>query len=259
MQSRMANLQVSLRDGKRLLGLFTRAGTPEVAETLAASSLDFVVLDVEHGSLGRKEISHTILVSSLKDLPVIVRLPDATRAGIQHALTVGAGGVIVPHVSSGREAEAIVAFARSAAIERAYAGAGRETDFRRRSWTDYEVDVRQRFLVIAQIDEQAGVRAAGEIAGIAGLDAVFMGSLSIALSLGTPRVSDRIVQDALAQICQSCTGAGRRIGMHLQDSGSEPLWSERGVSLYVIGNDFGLILDGVEKAVSSFSTQAQKI
>lgn len=253
MRSRIADLGFALREGRRILGLFTRIGTPEIAETLAASSLDFIVLDVEHGSLGRKEISHTVLVATRKDLPVIIRLPDDTPAGIQHAIAVGASGIIVPHISCAKQAEALVSFARSVAVERAYAGVARGSDYRRRSWADFDAYIKEHFLVIAQIDEQSGFRRAEEIAAMPGLDAVFIGTLSLALSLGTSCVSDPIVLDALTRICQSCISAGRGIGMHLQDAGAASLWSERGVSMYVVGNDLGLILDGVEHAVSRFS------
>ncbi len=251
MPSRLGTLRSSLLEGRRLLGLFSRLKDPHAVETLGASRLDFLVLDVEHGSLGRDDIDQIVFAGLSGDLPVWVRVPDAAPAGIQHAISVGASGVIVPHITSAAEAQAVANFARTSAVERAYAGMGRLSEHRDRPWSEFQAHLREHLVVIAQIDEPAGVAAADGIAKAAGIDAVFMGTLSIALALGSDQA--RAVDEAMARICDACRAAGRRVGMHLRDHQAQPTWSRRGVNFYVVGNDRSLLLDGAEQALARFS------
>lgn len=254
MPSRIETLRASLLAGKRLIGLFTRLSDSEAVAALAASRLDFVVLDVEHGSLSRQDIDRVVAAGLARDLPVVVRLPDATPAAMHHAIAVGAAGIIVSHITSAEEAEAVATFARTAALERAFAGMSRPTDYRRTPWPEFRTVSQKRLVVIAQIDELAGMNAADRIAAVQGIDAIFMGSLSLALALGASQPSERVVEQALVRICAACQSIDKRIGMHLQDPKTEASWSNRGVNLYVAGNDLSLLLDGAERAVARFHT-----
>jgi 2-keto-3-deoxy-L-rhamnonate aldolase RhmA len=245
----------SLLAGTELFGLFTRLGDPEAVEALAASALDFVILDVEHGSLGRPEINRMAAAARAGDLPLLVRVTGGNEAEIHHALAVGATGVVVPHVRSGQEASAIADFTRTAAFERTYAGMGRSTDFRRTGWGSWEQAAGDEFVLVAQIDDAAGAGAAQDIAGAEGIDAVFVGSLSLALSLERAAAA-AAPEQVIAGICASCVAAQRRIGVHVLDTAARRRWSAQGASLFVVGNDLNLLRQGADRAVALMREEA---
>lgn len=249
---RQRSLKHRLAQGEPLFGMFTRLADPDAVEALAASALDFVVLDAEHGALDRADIHRIVGSAAARDLPVLVRVPAAAPADIHHALAAGAAGVIVPHIASAADARAVVDFVRSAAPQRAYAGMGRAADYRRPGWRDFQQAVHTQFLTVAQIDDAAGLDAAEEIARVPHLDAVFVGALSLALSLDQPDVAAPVVQQAIARICTACTDAGRRIGMHVLSAAARASWTDRGVNLFVIGNDLNLLRQGADAAVQAF-------
>lgn len=240
----------SLLAGTEVFGLFTRLADPEAVEALAASALDFVILDVEHGSLGRPELNRIAAAARAADLPLLVRVTGANEAEIHHALAVGATGVVVPHVRSGQEARAIADFARTAALERAYAGMGRSTDFRRTAWGSWQQATGDEFVLVAQIDDAAGADAAQDIARVEGIDAVFVGGLSLALSLGRTAAAAAAPDQVIAGICASCVEAQRRIGVHVLDAAGRQRWSAQGASLFVVGNDLNLLRQGADQAVA---------
>src|SRR3954467_15330056 len=106
---RVNSFRRQLLQAQPLFGLFTRLADPEAVEALAASALDFVVLDVEHGSLGRDAIARIAATARANDLPLLVRLASAVPADIHHGIAVGATGIIVAHVVSAAEAQALAA------------------------------------------------------------------------------------------------------------------------------------------------------
>ncbi len=265
---RLTSLKRRLLQNVPVFGMFTRLADPEAVEALAASALDFVVLDVEHGSLDRGDINRIVAAASARDLPVIVRVPGAVPSDIHHALAVGAAGIVVPHVGSGAEARAVADFVRSDALQRAYAGMGRAADYRRPGWQAFRQAMHDRFVVVAQIDDAAGAAAADEIAQVPGLDVVFVGSLSLALSLdeadpaspadldpaslANPGPASPAVDQTIAGICQACARADRRIGIHVLDAAARQRWADRGVNFFVIGNDLNLLRQGADAAVGAF-------
>ncbi len=250
--NRKATLRQRLLQNQTLAGLFTRLSDPEAVEALAASRLDFVVLDHEHSSLGRADISRIIAAAQARDLPVLVRVPGMSEPDIHHALAVGAAGVIVPHIASADDAARAAGFARGPALERAYAGMGRAADYRRAGWQAFRQQAHEQQLVIAQIDEAQGARAAADIARVPGVDAVFVGSLSLALALGAADPQAPEVDQAIQAICRACAEAGRRVGVHAMDAASREAWSARGVKLFVIGNDLNLLRQGADEALRRF-------
>jgi 2-keto-3-deoxy-L-rhamnonate aldolase RhmA len=256
---RIPSFRRELLAGKPLFGLFTRLADTEAVEALGASALDFVVLDVEHASLGRDGISRVAATARACDLPLVVRLAAPVHADIHHAIAVGAAGLIVSHVASGEQARRIAEFARGAALERAYAGMGRAADFRRPSWTRFRAELADRFAVIAQIDDAAGLGKAGEIAAANGIDALFAGSLSLALSCGSDPADAGFSQRVMVELCAACRPAGRRLGMHAVSPADFATWSAQGVNLFVVGNDLNLLRLGADGAVAALRGGGQAL
>ncbi len=249
--SRIETLRPTLLAGGRLVGLFTRLADPDVVDTLAAARLDFAVLDVEHGSLDRQDVGRIMASARTRDLPTIVRVAGDTPCFIQHAMTAGASGVIVPHIVSPDQAARVVAFVRGSAMERAYAGMGRPSDLRRREWKTVEAELLRQFVLILQIDEIEGLAHAAAIAQTAGADAIFMGSLSLALAL-EKHPQSRSVDAAMQEICRVCAAADRRVGMHQKGGVQATAWAGRGVNFFVAGNDYSLLFECAQRAHAAF-------
>ncbi len=52
-----AAFKASLRDGKPKMGLFLNAHSPTVAEQLACSGYDWLLVDTQHGPMNRESLS----------------------------------------------------------------------------------------------------------------------------------------------------------------------------------------------------------
>lgn len=242
--SRTRTLRRRVVDGERVRGLFVRIADSAAAEALALTDLDFIVLDVENSALHRAQVDSLLAVARANDLPVLVRLPAGQLGDILHAMMAGAAGVIASHLMTATEARAVVDFCRSAGVAKSYAGMARGTRCRTVPWTEFKHAMADEFLVIVQIDNAQGVAQAEPIAGAPGLDAVFVGRLTLALELEPDDTGDVAVHAAIRRMSSACRAAGIHLGMPAGQNSADPAASL--ASILVVGNDLNALRLGVE-------------
>src|SRR3954466_5164592 len=102
-----------LREGKTKLGLFLNSHSPTVAEQLAHSGYDWLLVDTQHGPMGHERLSGMLAGIANGGAEAIVRVGGyADRPGIQQSLDMGADGVLVPYINSAEEARQAVSCCR---------------------------------------------------------------------------------------------------------------------------------------------------
>ena len=253
--SRTRQLRRRIAGAERVLGLFMRIADTVAVEALALSDVDFVVLDAENSALGRPQIDALLAVALACDMPVLVRLPAAQLGDIQHAMMAGAAGVVVSHLSSADQLRDTLAFCRHAGVAKAHAGMGRGTRGRTVPWAEFSRAMADSFIVIAQVDSAATLAQAGPIASAAGLDAVFVGTWTLALDLGAKGSDDQPVQQAIHTIASACKSAGIQLGMHLPPGTAGP---HAGLaSILVVGNELTAMHSGVQALLAQVKTSLQ--
>ena len=235
--------------GSALVGFFARLRDSAAYEILAQTSADFTIIDMEHGSFDRALLAQCILACRAQRLPALVRVPDEGKSTIQHAIGVGADGIIVPHVNSADTIADVMEFARTRGFERAYAGATRISNYRGDTWADFTKRETGKPLIIAQIDEPPGIAAADDIAAVAGLDGVFLGQIGLTLALGNDADA---AAAALERVCHSATRQNLPVGLSLPDERMAAAWRRRGVSLFAIDSDQNLLKSAAAARVTSF-------
>jgi len=92
-----ADFKKQLRDGHPKMGLFLNAHSPTVAEQLAHSGYDWLLVDTQHGPMGYEKLSAMLAGVASGGAKSLVRVGGYDdRPGIQQALDLGADGVLVP-------------------------------------------------------------------------------------------------------------------------------------------------------------------
>src|SRR5690242_14270676 len=108
-----AEFKKQLRAGKPKLGLFVNSHSPTVAEQLAHSGYDWLLVDTQHGPMGYEKLSAMLCAIASGGAKSMVRVGGySDRAGIQQALDLGADGVLIPYINSAEEARQAVSCAR---------------------------------------------------------------------------------------------------------------------------------------------------
>src|SRR3982074_1877565 len=99
-----AEFKKQLRAGTPKLGLFLNSHSPTVAEQLAHSGYDWLLVDTQHGPMGFETLSAMIGGIGNGGAKSLVRVGGyADRPGIQQSLDVGADGVLVPYINTADE------------------------------------------------------------------------------------------------------------------------------------------------------------
>lgn len=177
-----------LRRGDTLVGTVLTLPSVQLAE-LAAEPLDLVWLDLEHGALDVGDVPSLAVAARAAGAAAFVRLPRADAAGLAAVLDSGVDGVVAPCVESAAEARRLV--------ERLHHPPRGSRGFASRRAQRYGRAGAPDPLCLAQVESEAGVASAGEIAAVEGVDALVVGVADLELDLGLdPRAAIAEVQEA---------------------------------------------------------------
>jgi len=179
-----ADFKKELREGKPKLGLFLNAHSPTVAEQLAHSGYDWLLVDTQHGPMGYERLSAMLAGISCGGVKSLVRVGGFDdRPGIQQALDLGADGVLVPYINTAEEARQAVSCAR-------YPTTGtRSVYFPQRSMNKegllgYAGKWNQNAIVALQVETASCIENIAAIAAVPGVDILFLGQNDLCMSMG---------------------------------------------------------------------------
>jgi 4-hydroxy-2-oxoheptanedioate aldolase len=179
-----AEFKQQLRAGTPKLGLFLNSHSPTVAEQLAYSGYDWLLVDSQHGPMGYEKLSAMLGGISNGGAKSLVRVGGySDRPGIQQSLDLGADGILVPYINSAEEARQAVSCAR-------YPTAGtRSVYFPQRSMNregllGYAGGANNNVIVALQVETADCIKNIDEIAAVPGVDLLFLGQNDLCMSMG---------------------------------------------------------------------------
>src|SRR5262247_249098 len=179
-----AEFKKQLRAGRPKLGLFLNSHSPTVAEQLAHSGYDWLLVDTQHGPMGNESLSGMLAGISNGGAKSMVRVGGfSDRPCIQQSLDMGADGVLVPYINTADEARAAVSCCR-------YPTAGtRSVYFPQRSMNKagllgYAGAANDNVIVALQVETASCIRNIAEIAAVPGVDILFLGQNDLCMSMG---------------------------------------------------------------------------
>jgi 4-hydroxy-2-oxoheptanedioate aldolase len=179
-----AEFKKQLRAGTPKLGLFVNSHSPTVAEQLAHSGYDWLLVDSQHGPMGYEKLSAMLSGISNGGAKSLVRVGGyGDRPGIQQSLDLGADGVLVPYINNAGEARQAVSCAR-------YPTTGtRSVYFPQRSMNKegllgYAGGANSNVIVALQVETADCIKNIDEIAAVPGVDLLFLGQNDLCMSMG---------------------------------------------------------------------------
>jgi 4-hydroxy-2-oxoheptanedioate aldolase len=95
----------------RVVGTFLKVAATEVVD-LAASALDFAIVDLEHSQLSESDASRLVRHGFAHGFPTIVRVPTCDPGQVNRLLEAGAAGIQLSSVRRAGDVRALVAATR---------------------------------------------------------------------------------------------------------------------------------------------------
>lgn len=247
-------LKKRLGQGKKALGCWLNLAHPAIAEIMGLAGYDLVLMDLEHG-LGELDQAADML-RGLAHTPAAtaVRAPANDPVFLKRILDQGPDAVMIPMVETAEEARAAVAACRYPPKgNRGWAaGVARASSYG--LVKDYTLKAADNLVVILQIESVTAVGNIDAIAGVEGVDMLFVGRNDLAASAGHILQLDHPEVNAmLDRVEAAARRAGRWLGtVPSRDLDTAALF-RRGFDLVMPASDISLLRDAALKQVEEMA------
>lgn len=233
------------------LGTWLSTGSPAVAELAALSGFDWVLLDLEHGCESESALPHQLRALWGSRTASIVRVGAPHSDLIARVLDWGAQGVMVPHVESVAQAEQIVQAAHYAPRgHRGFSRTVRAYDYGLRPPTPDTPPP----ILLAQIETIEGVKHAAEIAGVDGIDVLFVGPADLQFDLKSrPGSATYDYAQCLATVIDAARTGGKAAGILVRDPADLQPHIELGFTHVAVDSDLAILRKAYQQMVSQLS------
>ncbi|WP_432487898.1 HpcH/HpaI aldolase family protein [Kineococcus sp. SYSU DK018] len=251
-------LNPTLRDrlgatDRALFGGWVCSGSPVMAEIMAGSGLDWVLIDMEHAPNGLESTLAQLHAVSGYPVTPVVRVPAADDVLLKQVLDLGAQTVLVPMVSTAEQARAVVAATQYPPAGRRGVGSALARSARWNRVDGYLRNAAEHVSVVVQVETAEGVENAGEIAATPGVDGVFVGPSDLAASMGLLGAQTHPdVVAAAHRALRAVIAAGKPVGVNAFDPGAARAYAAAGARFVLVGADVALVARASEQLATEF-------
>jgi 2-keto-3-deoxy-L-rhamnonate aldolase RhmA len=247
-------LEQRLGEGRPATGVWVTSRNPDLTEVIAASGVDWIVVDLEHSDLGIADISEHLRAAASSEVTAIVRIPHLHRDAIQRALDLGAEGVMVPMACDAESVASALNFAlyppegeRGVSPARANLWGG---------YTDLGADLRranERTLVIPMLETRQAADNVESMLSLPGLRAAFIGLADLSAQFGDVGGfgGKAEVKEVVGRILATAAERAVAVGAMATSGEDAEAKAAAGYKLIGVGSDMGFFASGLAAAVGS--------
>jgi len=179
--------KVKLEEGNTVFGAIISRYAPDLVELFGAIGYDFVMIDCEHGPMDLDQVEHMVRASEVFGITPIARIPNHADSTVLRFLDRGVQGVIVPHVNTREEADAVARAARYYPEGHRGVGGGRAHDYGVAATREESTRwINSQTLVIPMIEDTQAVENLEAILTVPGIDVLHVASGDLGQSMGNP-------------------------------------------------------------------------
>jgi 4-hydroxy-2-oxoheptanedioate aldolase len=226
-----------------------------VAQVLAATGPDAVIVEMQHGSATLGDIVALVACIEVRGAEPFVRVPAIDAGLIGSLLDAGVTGIIAPLVETRAQAQALVdAMLYPPRGGRSYGPRIAAL----RHGAPYTSIANDSLVALAMIETTAGLAAVDEILSVDGLSGLFVGPSDLAFSLGYPPPSPERppeVGSAIEHIRSKVSKIGKRAGIFCPSQAAGAAALSSGFDLITTVPDLALVEAGTKAGLAALRTQ----
>ena len=207
-------IRKKLRNGGISIGSWMQIPHGSVAEIMGHSGYDWVAIDMEHGSISNNQLPDLFRGIELGGTLPLVRLAEGESKDCKEALDAGAGGVIVPMVTTVEQLIRVRDACRWPPSGTRGVGFSRANLFGQ-NFDSYQLEA-QAPILVAMIEHHHAIENLDEILAVEGLDAILIGPYDLSASMKlTAQFEHPEFESAMATILKKTRSAGVPAGVHV--------------------------------------------
>lgn len=238
------------------IGLWLGLGDPGSAELCATAGFDWLTVDGEHGPHDLRSMLEVLRAIAPYPAHPVVRVPHHDPALIKQVLEIGATTLLVPMVDSAAQAQALVRAMRYPPAGIRGVGSALARSSRWSAYGDYLQRANDEVCLLVQVETATGVEQIDAIAGVDGVDGVFVGPADLSASMGLLGQSKHPrVQQAIEHTVARVLAAGKAPGVLATDEQLAQHYIARGARFVAVGVDATLLAQAARGLAGRFAAQ----
>jgi 4-hydroxy-2-oxoheptanedioate aldolase len=246
----------ALRQGRPQIGLWSSLASQLAVEVIAGAGFDWLLLDMEHAPNELPMVHTQLQAAAGGTAHPIVRPPWNDMVVIKRLLDIGVQSLLIPYVQSAEEAKNAVAYTRYPPQGvRGFATGPRASHYGRIA--DYVQTYANELCVLVQVETRPGLDNLEAIAGVEGVDGVFIGPADLAAALGhAGDLKHPQVQAAIEDAIGRLVACGKPPGILTGDETLARRYLELGCLFTAVGSDLALLRGGADALAARFKNKA---
>jgi 4-hydroxy-2-oxoheptanedioate aldolase len=213
---RTNQMKARLQSGKPALGCSIMIPSPQMVEMAAHAGFDWVLIDMEHGTISLETAELMIMAAEARGITPIVRPRSNASAEITSVMDRGAAGVQVPHINTANDARRALAAVKFGAGDNRGLAAGTRPDSYGlgKAMPDFVRDANTQSLVCIQLEHAAAIENVDALLAVDDIDVYFIGPSDLSQSMGHPgNPKAPPVREAIEKTLARIVAAGKTPGM----------------------------------------------
>ncbi|MDR2920034.1 MAG: aldolase [Tannerella sp.] len=246
----MKHLTDIICDKGFVIGPFMKSSDPALVEIAGCAGFDFVVLDMEHGSVGLQQMQNMIRSAVLSNVIPVIRTRDQEAESISQALDIGASAIQIPQIKTVEDAVSVVEAAKFYPMgNRGVCRFVRAANYSGMERTQYFKEANKTSIII-QIEGLEAIDNFDKIIEVKGVDILFIGPYDLSQSMGVPGEIDHPkVVEKITELILKANKANKYIGIFTDTLENALLWKKTGVHYLSYSVDMGLYLSACKNVV----------
>lgn len=247
-------LKQKLASGRPVIGTWSVIPSPVVADVIASSGVDFLIIDSEHGPINFETAQQMVIACESRGVSPVMRVSGVNEGEILKALDIGTHCVQIPNVTNRGEIDSVVRMAKyPPAGNRGFSPFTRAGGYSHENAVKLTGTANENTLIAVHIEGKAAVENIADFLAVKELDIIFIGLFDISKSLGIPgQVNDPRVQQILAELAAKIKQAGKYPGTIATDAAQLERFLAAGLQYITYSVDCEMLGRAYKKAVAEF-------
>jgi 2-dehydro-3-deoxyglucarate aldolase/4-hydroxy-2-oxoheptanedioate aldolase len=238
------------------IGTWIMSASPLLAEAMGCAGFDWLLVDAEHSPLDAMDVANMLAVIAGTGKQPIVRIPWNDPVLVKRAMDAGAQSLMFPMIQNADEARRAVAATRYPPRGiRGVAAMHRASRFG--TVPDYLKLADAEVCVIAQIETPQAMNNLEAIAGVDGVDCLFVGPGDLSASMDLiGDIENEKVHAKLKQAATVCHKLGKPCGIVMGNPDAVSRCIGYGYTYVAVASDLGMIMARAREMLSALRPAA---
>lgn len=227
-------------------GTWISSSSPVCLDAIRGMGFRWFMVDTEHAPMSPETVAAMVALLNASGSAPFVRVGNVDQYLIKQALDAGARGILVPLVNSEAQARATVAYAKYPPEGVRGAAAAAASRYGRELPT-YLRQANAETMVGVQIETREALEHVDAIAGVPGVDLLFVGpqDLTLSLGLGTDRANPK-VREAMRTVVATAERHGKVAGTLVVTPEEKKAAVALGFRFISLASDVRFLLQGAQ-------------